>query len=95
MGRHQESSAFRNQPFENTSLKTWKGERLSRNTPPRLERTNVSLQRETPPTGDSTYVLERPARNFLQDAGRIGQGWPFGRPDVFWKNASKTRSGAA
>ena len=32
---------------------------------------------------DSTYVQERPAQNFVQGAGLIGQGGSFGRPAFF------------
>ena len=46
---------------------------------------------ETPEPRDSAYVQDSFAQNFVQGAGIIGLGWPFGRPDVFWKNATNTR----
>lgn len=44
---------------------------------------------------DLPYVQERPAYIFVQDAGLNGRGWPFGHLEFFWKNATKTRAGAA
>ena len=29
-------------------------------------------------------------KNFVQNADLISQGWPFGHPDGFWKNSTKT-----
>ncbi|CAN0417483.1 unnamed protein product, partial [Laminaria digitata] len=50
-------------------------------------------QSATSQTGPALYA-GGPGTNFVQGAGLIGRGWPFGRPEFFWKNATKTRGGA-
>ena len=40
------------------------------------------------PLLDSLYVQDWSAQNFVQDVGLIGRGWPIGRPEFFWKNAT-------
>ena len=43
----------------------------------------------------SPYVQDWSAQNFVPDAGLIGRGWLFGRPEFFGKNATTTGGGAA
>ena len=43
----------------------------------------------------SPYVQDGWTQNVVQGAGLIGQGWPFGRPYFFSKNATEKRGGAA
>lgn len=33
---------------------------------------------------DPRCMQDGPAQNLVQDAGVIGEGWPVGRPDVFY-----------
>ena len=57
--------------------------------------TNAYRTKWNTQTRDSLYVQEHPAKTFVQDAGFIGRGWPFGPPGFFRKNATKMRGGAA
>lgn len=71
----------------------WGGHRNNDLPPPQRKKTQRFLG--DPCLADSLYVQDGWAENFVQDAGLVDHGWLFGRPVLFYKNATKARGRTA